>query len=247
MEKVKGFLGYLKETDTKVLNHDDFLDELKNTPERGITGTLKTNMLTPKKGLISIDTFLNNLFTYGGQGHFLSNSEIKELENDNTNYVYDDERYTPNNGGRFLAHGTHIRLFVNDDNDNCLVFLQVHTGAIEPWDFSSYIAIKFNTKMDYEYTFLDRGIKYMLASCLAKTEEGTTLHIEVTSSPLDYTADMFVMDEKFMVDLFDIPIDGSDFDTIKNRVNEYLKTDKELSKEYHVKEFTNYKGTVGLC
>jgi len=85
VETVKEFLKYLKDTDTKVLNYDNFLNELKNTHEMTFTGSLKTNMLTPKKGLISIDMFLDNLITFKEQGYFLSNSEIKELENDNTN------------------------------------------------------------------------------------------------------------------------------------------------------------------
>jgi len=47
---MKEFLDYLKENDIKVLNHDDFLNELKNTHESSFTGSLKTNILTPKNG-----------------------------------------------------------------------------------------------------------------------------------------------------------------------------------------------------
>ena len=67
---VKDFLNELKENDTKVLNYNDFLDELKNTKEMTFTGSLKTNMLTSKDGLIPVDTFLGNLIRYEGQGYF---------------------------------------------------------------------------------------------------------------------------------------------------------------------------------
>ena len=244
-ETVKDFLEYLKKTDTKVLNYEDFLDELKNTHEMTFTGSLKTNMLTPKKGLISIDMFLDNLITFKEQGYFLSNSEIKELENDNTNYRYDNEWYTYNDDGNFLAHDINMRMFINDEG-NYLVFLQVHTGADARWGFSSYVAIKFDTKMDYEDAFLYYNTSYDLASCTLKTQEGTTLNITVSGRPFDYLADMYVSDDDFE-EVFETEIGCTDLDSIKDEVTEYINSDKELAKKYHIKDFTDYNSIVEVA
>lgn len=245
VETVKEFLKYLKDTDTKVLNYNDFLDELKNTKERDFTSTLETNMLTSKDGLIPVDTFLGNLIRYEDQGYFLPDSEIKELENDNTNYVYDDEWYTYNDDGNFLAHDINMRMFINE-NGNYLVFLQVHTGADAPWGFSSYVAIKFDTKEDYEDAFLYDSTDYDLASCLVETEEGTTLNITVSGRPFDCLAEMYVSDNDTMKEVFDTEIGSADFDTIKDEVTDCISSDKELSKKYHIKEFTDYDGIVEI-
>jgi len=244
VETVKEFLKYLKDTDTKVLNYDNFLNELKNTHEMTFTGSLKTNMLTPKKGLISIDMFLDNLITFKEQGYFLSNSEIKELENDNTNYRYDNEWYTYNDDGNFLAHDINMRMFINDEG-NYLVFLQVHTGVDARSGFSSYVAIKFDTKEDYEDAFLYDSTDYVLASCLVETEEGTTLNITISGRPFDYIAIMNVRDDDTFEDTFSI--EHADFDTIKDEVTDYISSDKELSKKYHVKEFTDYNSIIEIA
>jgi len=251
MENVKGFLKYLKKTDTKILNLDDFLNELKNTPERDLTGTLKTNILTPKDGLIPVDMFLANLFTYKDKGHFLSNSEIKELENDTSNYTHDNEWYTYNDWytlsekANYLAHDINMNMFINNDG-NYLVFLQVYTGEDERYGFSNDIVLKFDTKEDYEDAFFYGSTEYKLASCLAKTEEGTTLNIKVTSEPLYTLAYMSVMDNGTMEEIFDTEIYCTDLASIKDEVNEYLNSDKELSKKLHIKEFTDYNGTVKI-
>jgi len=243
MTNVKGFLDYLKKTDTKVLNYEDFLNELKNTHEMTFTGSLKTNMLTSKDGLIPVDNFLGNLIRYEGQGYFLPDSEIKELENDNTNYVYDDEWYTYNDDGNFLAHDISMFMFINDDG-NYLVFLQVHTGADARSGFSSYVAIKFDTKEDYEDAFLYDSREYNLASCTLKTQEGKTYTANVISGPFDYLANMYVCDDDNWEEVFDTEISCTDFSSIKDEVTDYISSDKELSKKYHVKEFTNYDGVV---
>jgi len=249
METIKEFLNYLKRTDTKVLNYDDFLDELKNTKERDFTGTFKTNILTPKNGLIPINMFLDNLFSYVGQGHFLSNSEIKELENDTSNYTLDDEWYTYNDlytfseKADYLACDINMNMFINDTR-NYLVFLQVYTNADKRHEFSNSVVLKFDTKEDYEDTFFYGSREYILASCLAKTEEGTTLNIEVTSEPLDTLAYMSVMDNDTRKDIFETNIYNTDFDSIKDKVTDYINSNEELNKKYHIKEFTNYNGVA---
>jgi len=244
-ETVKDFLEYLKKTDTKVLNYEDFLDELKNTHERDFTSTLKTNMLSHKDGLISVDTFLANLFSYEGQGSFLTDSEIKELENDNTNYTYDDEWYTYNDDN-YLAHDINMRMFINDDG-NYLVFLQVHTGVDAPWGFSSYVSIKFDTKEDYEDAFLYDSTDYVLASCLVETEEGNKLNITVSGRAFGNPVEMYVSDDNAFEEVFDTEIYDDDFDTIKDEVNDCINTDKKLAKKYHIKEVTDYNGTVEVA
>jgi len=240
---LKDFLEYLKKTDTKVLNYDDLLTELKNTHERTFTGSLKTNMLTPKDGLISIDKFLDNLYSYEEQGHFLSDKEIKALDKDKTNYVYDDDWYTYNDDGNYLAHDINMDMFINDDG-NYLVFLQVHTGADARWGFSSYIAIKFDTKDDFEDAFLYGSTEYDLGSCSIETQEGKTYTIRIISSPLDYPANMCVSDDDDFDEVFDTEIGCADLDGIKDEVNDYLSSDKELAKNFHVEEFNGYDGTV---
>lgn len=245
-ETVKEFLKYLNKTDTKVLSLDDLLTELKNTHETTFTGSLKTNMLTPKKGLISIDTFLDNLIRYEEQGHFLSNKEIQELENDTTKYTYDDEWYTYNDGENYLAHDINMNMFMNNDG-NYLVFLQVHTGADARWGFSSYVAIKFDTKEDYEDNFFYDYSDYVLASCLVETQEGTTLNITVSGRPFDYIAEMYVSDDDNFEEVFDTEIGSADLDNIKDEVNDCISSDKELSKKYHIKEFTDYDGNVYIA
>lgn len=242
-ETIKEFLDYLKKTDTKVLNYADLLSELKNTHERTFTGSLKTNMLTPRKGLISIDKFLDNLIRYEGQGYFLSDKEIKELENDNTNYRYDDDWYTYNDDGNYLAHDINMFMFLND-NGKYLVFLQVHTGVDARSGFSSYIALKFDTKEDYEDAFIYDTTDYDLASCTLKTQEGATLDISITGKPLMYYAELYVCNDDTMEEVFDTEIGCTDLDNIKDIVNDYIASDKELSKTLHIKEFTNYNGTV---
>jgi len=243
VETVKEFLEDLKENDTKVLNYADLLSELKNTHEMTFTGSLKTNMLTPKKGLISIDMFLDNLITFKEQGYFLSNSEIKELENDTSNYTHDNEWYTYNDDGNYLAHDINMNIFINDEG-NYLVFLQVHTGADARWGFSSYIALKFDTKMDYEDAFTYDTTEYTLASCTLKTQEGATLYTTVSSAPFNYLAILYVMDNDTFEEIFTTEIGCVDLDTIKDVVNDYISSDKELSKKYHIKEFTDYNGIV---
>lgn len=239
MTNIKDFLNGLKENDTKVLNYDNFLDELKNTKERDFTNTLKTNMLTPKKGLISIDTFLENLFTYKGQGHFLTDSEIKELEND-TDYVYDSGWYTYNDRGSFLAHDINMFMFINNDG-NYLVFLQVHTGLDARGGFSSYVAIKFNTKMDYKNAFIYDSTEYELASCLVETQEGKTLTVSVVGRPFDDLASMFMSDDGTWEE--DSYTEFTDFSSIKDDINNYVNSNRELAKNFHIKEFTDYEGT----
>jgi len=234
MTNVKDFLN-----DTKVLSYEDFLDELKNTKERTFTNTLKTNMLTPKKGLISIDTFLENLFTRKGQGHFLSNSEIKELEND-TDYVYDSEWYTYNDGNHFLAHDINMTMFMNNDG-NYLVFLQVHTGLDARGGFSSYVAIKFDTKTDYENVFIYDSTEYELASCLVETQEGRTATVSVVGRPFDDLASMYVCDDGTWEE--DFNTEFTDFSSIKDDINNYVNSNRELAKNFHIKEFTDYVGT----
>lgn len=260
METIKEFLENLKKTDTKVLNYEDFLNELKNTPERDITGLLKTNMLSPKKGLISIDTFLDNLFTDDNQGHFLSNPEIKDLEND-TNYVYDDTWYTFNdewyavtdgmytfkNDGNYLAHDINMKMFLNNNDDSYLVLLQVHTGLDERYGFSSYVVLKFDTELDYEDAFLDDSTDYDLASCLVETEEGSTLNITVSGRPFDCLAEMYAIDDDTFEVLFTTEIGYADLDNIKDEVKEYISSDKELSKKFHIKKFTDYDGNVYIA
>ena len=241
-ETIKEFLDYLKKTDTKVLSLDDLLNELKNTHEITFTGSLKTNMLSHKDGLISMDTFLENLFTYEGQGHFLSNTEIKGLKNDTSNYTYDDEWYTYNDDGNYLAHDINMNMFINDEG-NYLVFLQVHTGVDARSGFSSYVAIKFDTKEDYEDAFLYDSTDYDLASCLVETEEGNTLNITVSGRAFGNPAEMYVSDDAFE-EVFDTEIDCVDLDSIKDELNDCINTDKELSKKYHIKEFTDYNGIV---
>lgn len=251
-ETVKEFLKYLNKTDTKVLSLDDLLTELKNTPERDITGTLETNILSPKKGLISIDTFLDNLITDDNQGHFLSNPEIKDLENDTTKYTHDDEWYTYNDWYTFsekddyLAHDINMNMFVNN-NGNYLVFLQVYTGEDERYGFSNDIALKFDTKEDYENAFLYDSTEYILASCLVETQEGTTLNSTVTSKPLNTLAHMYVMNDDTMREVFSTDIHHTDFDSIKDEIDDYIYDNKELSKKYHIKEFTDYDGNVYIA
>lgn len=244
VETVKEFLDYLKENDIKVLNYDDLLAELKNTKERDFTSTLKTNILTHKDGLISVDTFLDSLFSYEGQGHFLTDTEIKELEND-TNYTYDDEWYTYNDDN-YLAHDINMRMFLNDD-DNYLVFLQVNTGADAQYGFSDYMAIKFDTKEDYEDAFLYDSTDYDLASCLVETEEGKTLNVTVSGRAFGNLAEMYVSDDEAFEEVFDTEIGCTDLDNIKDEVNDCLSSDKKLSKKYHVKEFTNYDGNAEVA
>jgi len=234
MTTVKDFLN-----DTKVLNYNDFLDELKNTKERDFISTLKTNILTPKKGLISIDTFLENLFTHKGQGHFLSNSEIKELEND-TDYIYDSEWYTYNGGNHFLAHDINMDMFINDDG-NYLVFLQVHTGLDARGGFSSYMAIKFDTKTDYENAFIYDSTEYELASCLVETQEGGTATVSVVGRPFDDLASIFINDDGTWEE--DFYTRFTDFSSIKDDINNYVNSNRELAKNFHIKEFTDYVGT----
>lgn len=245
-ETVKEFLKYLNKTDTKVLSLDDLLTELKNTHETTFTGSLKTNMLSHKDGLISMDTFLENLFTYEGQGHFLSNTEIKGLKNDTSNYTYDDEWYTYNDDGNYLAHDINMNMFIND-NGNYLVFLQVHTGADAPWGFSSYVAIKFDTKDDYENAFLYDSTEYDLGSCSLETQEGTTATIKVTSSSFDYPANMYAIDDDTFEEIFDTEIGCVDFPSIKDEVNDYIASDKKLSKKFHDREFDGYNGNVYIA
>lgn len=246
-ETVKEFLKYLNKTDTKVLSLDDLLTELKNTHETTFTGSLKTNMLTPKKGLISIDTFLDNLIRYEGQGHFLSNKEIQELENDTTKYTYDDEWYTYNDGENYLAHDINMNMFMNGDGDY-LVFLQVHTGADAQWGFSSYVAIKFDTKMDYEDAFLYYSTNYELASCSLETQEGSTATLKVvTNSPFYCLAEMYAIDDDTFEVLFTTEIGYADLDNIKDEVKEYISNDKKLSKKFHDIEFDGYDGNIYIA
>jgi len=245
METVKDFLDYLKKTDTKILNYNDFLGELKNTPERDSTGTLETSILTPKEGLISIDTFLENLFTYEGQGHFLTYSEIKELENDTTNYTYDNDKSYLTNKDSFLAHDIHMKMFLNSDG-NYLVFLQVNTGTYTKDGFSSYVALKVDDKRDYENAFLYDSTTYYLAKCLIKTQEGTTLNIEVISRPFEYYANMYVMNDDTREEIFNTDIYCTDLSSIKDEVNNYVNSNRELAKNFHIKEFTDYNGTSSI-
>lgn len=245
-ETIKEFLEDLKKTDTKVLNYNDFLDELKNTKERDFTSTLKTNMLSHKDGLISVDTFLDNLFSYKGQGYFLSDKEIKELENDNTNYIYDNEWYTYNDDGNYLAHAINMKMFINDD-DNYLVFLQVNTGVDPRYGFSSYVAIKFDTKEDYEDAFLYGSIEYELGSCQIETQDGTTATVEVVSSPFDYPANMYAIDDDTYEEIFITEIGCADFSSIKYEVNDYISNDKKLSKKFHDIEFDGYDGNIYIA
>ena len=243
VETVKEFLNELKNTDTKVLNYDKFLTELKNTHEQSTTGSLKTNILTPKEGLIPIDSFLVNLFTYEGQGHFLSNSEIKELENDTTNYKYYDKWYTRDDGGTFLAHDISMDMFLNDTG-SYLVFLQVQVGLDERSGFSSYIAFKFNTEDDCDNALVYDNKYYDLASCSIKTQEGNTYIVRVTSRPLDYIADMYVTDNDTKEEIFSTSVDYADLDSIKFGVNHHVNNNLELYKKFHIKEFTDYKANV---
>jgi len=251
MTNIKDFLNELKENDIKVLNLDNFLTELKNTYETTFKGSLKTNFLTPKDGLISIDTFLENLFTYEGQGYFLSNSEIKKLKNDTTNYVYDDEWYTFNDlyvfseKADYLACDINMKMFMNDDG-NYLVFLQVFTGEDKWRGFSNSVVLKFDTKGDYEDTFLYESTEYILASCLAKTEEGKTLNISVSSEPLNTLADMYVTDNDTKEEVFETKIYCADLPSIKDEIDDYINSNEELNKKYHIKEFTDYNGTLSI-
>jgi len=245
-ENVKEFLEDLKRTDTKVLSLDNLLRELKNTCERTFKGTLKANILTPRNGLISIDTFLENLFTHRGQGHFLSNSEIQDLENDTTNYIYDNDLYTINDMGNHLAHKINMDIFINDEG-SYLVFFQVYTGENSERRFSSYVATKFDSKDNYENAFLYYSTDYLLTSCTLKTEEGTTLNIEVASRPFD-EAYIFVVDNDTMEEFFSENLGYSDIglDTIKNEVKNYIYSDETLTKKFHIKEFTDYNGTPSV-
>lgn len=250
METIKEFLKYLDKTDTKVLNYEDFLNELRNTHERTFTGSLKTNILTPKDGLISIDMFLDNLFSYDTQGHFLSNSEIKKLKN-NTNYTLDDERYTFNDWYTFsekadyLAHDINMNMFINDSG-SYLVLLQVQIGLDKRSGFSNYVAIKFDTKEDYENAFVYGSTEYKLASCLVKTQEGKTYNVKVTSEPLETLAYMSVMNNATMKEAFNTDIYCANLGNIEDEIDDYIRDDKDLAKNFHVKEFTNYNGTVKI-
>jgi len=137
-----------------------------------------------------------------------------------------------------------MRMFINDEG-NYLVFLQVHTGVDARSGFSSYVAIKFDTKEDYEDAFLYDSTDYVLASCLVETEEGTTLNITISGRPFDYIAIMNVRDDDTFEDTFSI--EHADFDTIKDEVTDYISSDKELSKKYHVKEFTDYNSIIEIA
>ena len=217
---------------------------------------LNVNSLSKKMGFSerSVYTFIQNISNkclklkiapprnVYRQGYFLPDSEIKELENDNTNYTYDDEWYTYNDDGNYLAHDLNMFMFINDDG-NYLVFLQVHTGADARSGFSSYVAIKFDTKEDYEDAFLYDSRDYNLASCTLETTEGKTLNVTVSGRAFENFAEMYVSDDNWE-EVFDTEISCTDFSSIKDEVTDYINSDKELSKKYHIKEFTDYDGVV---
>lgn len=139
-----------------------------------------------------------------------------------------------------------MNMFMNNDG-NYLVFLQVHTGADARWGFSSYVAIKFDTKDDYENAFLYDSTEYDLASCSLETQDGTTATLKVTSSPFDNLANIYAIDDDTFEEIFITEIGCADLDNIKDEVNDCISSDKELSKKFHDIEFDGYDGNVYIA